>query len=63
MLASDQDPAIQAAERRGQFDLSCPTATGEVLSSNMLQPVLWRGEERAEYTIGVTAAASVKSMS
>jgi hypothetical protein len=54
VLASDQDMAIQAAERRGQFELSCPAATGTVLSSNMLQPVLWGGEERAEYTIGVT---------
>lgn len=54
IIASDQELAIQAAERRGQFELSCPAATGSVLSSNMLQPVLWGGEERAEYTIGVT---------
>jgi hypothetical protein len=54
ILASDQDVAIQTAERRGKFELSCPAATGEVLSSNMLQPVLWGGEERAEYTVGVS---------
>jgi len=54
VLASDQDIAIQTAVRRGQFELSCPAATGEVLSSNMLQPVLWGGEERAEYTVGVS---------
>jgi hypothetical protein len=54
VLASEQDVAIQTAVRRGQFELSCPAATGEVLSSNMLQPALWGGEERAEYTVGVT---------
>jgi len=54
MLASDENVAIQTAERRGQFELDCPTATGSVLSSNMLQPVLWGGEERAEYSVGVT---------
>jgi hypothetical protein len=54
ILASDQSKALQTAERRGKFDLSCPAATGSVLSSNMLQPALWGGEERAEYTIGIT---------
>jgi hypothetical protein len=60
VLASDQDTAIQTAVRRGQFELSCPAATGEVLSSNMLQPALWGGEERAEYTVGVTGCSKRK---
>jgi len=54
VLASDEEVATQTAVRRGQFELGCPQATGEILSSNMLQPVLWRGEERAEYTVGVS---------
>ncbi|EXI71483.1 MAG TPA: hypothetical protein PK440_16430 [Candidatus Accumulibacter phosphatis] len=53
MLASEQDQALLTAVRRGQFEMSCPTARGVVLSANMLQPVLWNGIERAEYTIGV----------
>lgn len=53
MLADEQTVAIQAAVRRGQFELACPNATGTVLSSNFLQPVLYGGLERAEYTIGV----------
>ena len=53
-LASDEGTAIQTAVRRGQFELGCQEATGTVLSSNMLQPVLWGGEERAEYTVGVS---------
>ena len=53
MIASDQGNAMQAAVRRGRFDLSCPGATGTVLSNTLLQPVLWNGIERTEYSIGV----------
>ena len=53
LLNSDQGSAVMTAVRRGQFDISCPSATGTVLSSNMLQPVLWNGIERAEYMVGV----------
>lgn len=53
LLANEQDNAVRTALRRGQFELSCPSATGVLLSSNLLQPVLWNGIERAEYTVGV----------
>lgn len=53
ILNSELDQAILVAARRGQFELSCPTAKAIVLSSNLLQPVLWNGIERAEYTVGV----------
>jgi hypothetical protein len=53
LLADDQANAVNVATRRGQFELTCPTATGILLSSNLLQPVLWNGIERAEYTVGV----------
>jgi len=53
-LASEQSIALQTAVKRGQFELGCPTATGSVLSSSMLQPVLWAGTERAEYQVGVS---------
>jgi len=52
-LANEQDVATQTALKRGQFELDCPNATATVLSSDMLQPVLWRGTERAEYQVGV----------
>jgi hypothetical protein len=54
ILASDQDTAVQTALRRARFELSCPEATASVLSSEMLQPALWGGLERAEYTVGIT---------
>ena len=54
MLAEDQGAATQVAARRGQFEMSCPQVTTEVLSSNLLQPALWGGLERAEYTVGVS---------
>jgi hypothetical protein len=52
-LAQSQDAAVGVALRRGQFDLSCPSAVPVVLSSSMLEPVAWAGTERAEYTVGV----------
>ena len=53
MLANEQAAASGVAARRGQFELNCPQVTTSILSSNVLQPLLWGGQERAEYTIGV----------
>jgi hypothetical protein len=52
-LGDERAVAMQAAFRRGQFELACPNAAGTVLSQNLLQPALYGGLERAEYTIGV----------
>ena len=52
-----QPEAISMATRRGQFELNCPTATGQLLSRETIQPLVqtWRfqGTVRAEYTVGV----------
>lgn len=53
-LADEQTVAMQTAVKRGQFELGCPAATGQVLSNQLLQPVLWGGIERAEYQVGVS---------
>lgn len=60
-LLQTQDQAVSVALRRGQFELGCPTATGVVLSSTMLQPIAWRGFERAEYTVGVAGCGKKAS--
>ena len=56
-LASKQPTAIQAAVSRGQFEMNCPGATGQVLSQEVTQPPiqgpLVQGEERGLFTIGV----------
>jgi hypothetical protein len=56
-LASKQATAIQAAVSRGQFELNCPSATGQVLSQEVTQPAIQGpylgGEERGLFTIGV----------
>ena len=56
-LASKQPTAIQTAVTRGQFELNCPNATGQVLSQEMTQPAIqgpyMGGEERGLFTIGV----------
>lgn len=53
-----QATAVEMAVRQGAFEMNCPGATGQVLSSQMLQPLAstwrWRGPERAEYEIGVS---------
>jgi len=53
VLDNEQGLATQVALKRGRFELGCPTAQATVLSRNMLQPVLWNGIERSEYTVGV----------
>jgi hypothetical protein len=57
VLAKEQGKAVEAALARGRFDLNCPTATGILLSSDLIQPALqgpWvSGVERLEYTVGV----------
>ena len=56
-LASRQPTAIQTALSRGQFEMNCPSATGEVLSQELTQPPiqgpLIQGESRGLFTIGV----------
>jgi hypothetical protein len=57
-LANKESMAVKTALTRGQFELNCPTATGAVLSSEVIQPPIrgpWvGGVQRAEYTVGVS---------
>jgi len=56
-LDNNQGMAMQTAVSRGQFEMNCPSATGTVLSKEVVQPALqgpWVGGiQRAEFTIGV----------
>ena len=61
ILNKEQDMARDTALRRGRFELNCPQATATVLSSVMLQPIAWRGTERAEYTVGVAGCGREKT--
>ena len=53
-----QPEAVSMAVRRGQFEMNCAAATGEVISRETLQPVVqtfrYTGVTRAEYTVGVS---------
>jgi hypothetical protein len=53
-----QPEAVSMAVRRGQFEMNCPAATGEVISRETMQPVVqtfrYTGVTRAEYTVGVS---------
>jgi len=52
-----QPEAISMAVRRGQFEMNCPAATGQLLSREEIQPLVnnfrFQGTVRAEYTVGV----------
>src|SRR5437016_4555633 len=56
-LASRQPTAIQSAVSRGQFEMNCPKATGEMLSKEFTQavqtPIVQAGYSGL-FTIGVT---------
>lgn len=63
-----QPTAIDMAVRRGQFEMNCPAATGTLLSSETLQPLVrpgpWMrvgGVDRAEYTVGVSGCGKQTS--
>lgn len=57
MLDQGLSSAMETAVNRGRFDLSCPNATGVLLSDDFIQPAIqgpWiGGMERMEYTIGI----------
>jgi hypothetical protein len=54
ILDQGQPKAVETALARARFDLNCPTATGTVLSREMVQPAVPIGAPRAEYTVGVS---------
>jgi hypothetical protein len=69
-LDQHQPMAIQTAVGRGQFELNCPSATGVVISREVVQPRLEgtgpylggvQGVQRAEYTIGVEGCGERKT--
>jgi hypothetical protein len=65
MLDNDQSTAVQTAVSRAQFDMGCPSATGTVLSREVVQPAMrgpWvNGIPRAEFTVGVEGCGRRKS--
>ena len=62
-----QPQAISMAERRGQFEMNCPAAKGEMLSRETLQQLVqtlrYQGVTRAESTIGMAGCGKRTTMS
>jgi hypothetical protein len=53
-MDAQQQQTVDTALQRVKFDMNCPSATGPVLSREMIAPVSIRfGFQRAEYTVGV----------
>ena len=65
MLDNSESMAVQTAVGRARFDMNCSSATGQVISREMVQPALRgpfvNGIPRAEFTIGVTGCDKRKS--
>ena len=61
-----QPMAVDYALQRARFEMNCPSATAQVLSSENVQPVLngpmMMGTERAQYTIGVTGCGNRETL-
>lgn len=57
-MASMRPKAIDAAEKRGRFELNCPAATAQMLNEQDVQPeiraVRFQAPDRAVYTVGVS---------
>ena len=69
-LDQHQAMAMQTAVSRGQFEMNCPSATGVVISREVVEPALQatgpflggvQGIPRAEYTIGVEGCNARKT--
>jgi hypothetical protein len=59
-----ESTAVEMAVRRGAFELNCPAATGQVISSETIQPPVRPFimiPERAEFTVGVTGCGKRNS--
>ena len=64
-IQSAEPGAINAAQRRAQFDMDCPNVQVEVLSRQTLQSPLeytrFAPPERAEYTLGAVGCGQRKT--
>ena len=53
-----QPEAVSMAVRRAQFEMNCPSATGQVISRTQIQPIVqtirFSGPVRDEFTVGVS---------
>jgi hypothetical protein len=65
MLDNAQPTAMQTAVNRARFDMNCPSATGQIISREVVQPALQgpfvNGIQRAEFTVGVAGCDRRKS--
>jgi hypothetical protein len=57
-LAQTQPKAIDAAQKRGAFELNCPTATAQLISQQDVAPeiqtVRFSAPDRGVFTVGVS---------
>jgi hypothetical protein len=66
LTTTKQSMALDFALKRARFEMSCPEATGSVLSSETIQPpnvgIRFSGPQRAQYTIGVAGCGKRETL-
>ncbi|HME38647.1 MAG TPA: hypothetical protein VKG63_06770 [Steroidobacteraceae bacterium] len=66
LTTTKQPMALDFALKRARFEMSCPEATGSVLSSETIQPPnvgpRFQGPQRAQFTIGVAGCGKRETM-
>jgi hypothetical protein len=66
LTTTKQPMAMDFALKRARFDMNCPTATGTVLSSEVIQApdigIRFQGVQRAQFTIGVTGCGQRQTL-
>jgi hypothetical protein len=61
-LDSKQGMAVDTAAQRARFEMNCPDAIGTVISREVIQPVVFGGMQRAEFTVGVAGCGQRKTL-
>ena len=62
LTTSAEPMAVTTALTRARFDMNCPAASGTVLSKMNIQPLLFNGPERAQFTIGVQGCGKQQTL-
>jgi hypothetical protein len=66
LTTTKQPMALDFALKRARFEMSCPEATGSVLSSETIQPPniapRFAGPQRAQFTIGVAGCGKRETL-
>ena len=62
LTTSAEPTAVSTALTRARFEMNCPEASATVLSARDVQPLVFGGPERAQFTVGVRGCGKQQTM-